>query len=125
MGAGGNTNGSKWIRPEKRARIYQRDGYHCLWCTRDLRFVAPVERTLDHVLCRARGGSNEAHNLITACLTCNAGRADASAIDYAYRIAGHRLGSTDRPLRLVARRAAVILTRILDAVCTDLPPRVV
>ena len=54
-GAGGNNGqGSSWIRPEKRRRIYLRDGYACVYCG-----GTPAELTLDHVQPRGLGGSNE------------------------------------------------------------------
>jgi hypothetical protein len=112
---------SQWIRTTTRRRIYERDGWRCVWCGCDLRFASQYERTLDHVLPRSRGGSNKAHNLVTACRRDNDARSDVSAIEYAYRISGYRQGRTDRPGRLIARRAGVILARLLDAVCAELP----
>lgn len=67
-GANGR-GGSKWIRPEKRLAIYHRDDFTCLYCLRGE--LDGVLLTLDHVTPRFDGGSNEADNLVTACLTCN------------------------------------------------------
>lgn len=78
-----NTNGSKWIRPEKRLAIYIRDGFTCAYCGRDLKGAAPAEVNLDHLLPRVAGGGNEATNLITACRSCNCSRQDKPWIDYA------------------------------------------
>jgi len=64
----------RWIRPEKRLAIYLRDGFRCLLCDRDLHGAAPRDVTLDHVICRTDGGSNEASNLYTCCLSCNSAR---------------------------------------------------
>ena len=119
-----NVYGSRWIRPEKRKRVYERDDFRCLWCTRDLRFVAQRERTLDHVLPRERGGTNDAHNLITSCLSCNSKRQHMVAIHFAYLIAERGLSGTQAPQRVVAQRAGIILARILDAVLTELPRQV-
>lgn len=85
-GANGD-NGHHWIRDEKRARIYARDGWRCVWCgvnvkpgpTRD-RFPA----TLDHVIGRSEGGTNEANNLVTACLGCNSKRRDLGMVQFAF-----------------------------------------
>lgn len=51
--------------------ILERDGYRCVYCGR-----TPTETILevDHVLPRARGGSNEPTNLVTACQACNGGK---------------------------------------------------
>ena len=69
-----NWNGSKWIRPEKRLAIYIRDQFRCLACGRDLRNADPVEINLDHLVPRAKGGSNKASNLATTCKRCNCAR---------------------------------------------------
>lgn len=59
----------------KREAVYKRDGYRCLkcGCTENL--------TLDHVLPRSKGGSNEIENLQTLCKPCNEDKAD-TYIDY-------------------------------------------
>lgn len=43
-------------------------------CTYCARFVYPVERQVDHVVPRARGGGDDASNLVLACADCNAKR---------------------------------------------------
>lgn len=113
--AGGNRgNGGKWIRPEKRERIYTRDGHRCVWCqykvgrtvTRDA-FPA----CLDHVLPRERGGSNHESNLVTACITCNARRGTLSAVEFAFTV-------------LPGRESAYeILDRVITAMGTELPAK--
>ncbi len=53
---------------ENRIRIFERDGYKCRYCEKQLtRFTA----TLDHVKPVAEGGDNSINNLVTACLGCN------------------------------------------------------
>lgn len=53
---------------ENRIKVYERDGYKCFYCTKQLtRFTA----TLDHVKAVAGGGDNTFDNLVTACLNCN------------------------------------------------------
>ena len=66
----------QWIRPEKRLAIYLRDRMTCVYCLQDLHDADPRDITLDHVVCRADGGSNDATNLVTACRTCNCSRQD-------------------------------------------------
>ncbi|MEK9735708.1 MAG: HNH endonuclease [Candidatus Nanopelagicales bacterium] len=73
----------QWIRPEKRLAIYLRDGFRCLYCSRDLRDASPADIHLDHVVCRADGGSNDAANLVTACRACNCSRQDRSVRSFA------------------------------------------
>ena len=53
-----------------RNRIYKRDNYECVYCgsSRNL--------TLDHVIPKSRGGSNNWTNLVTSCQKCNLKKAD-------------------------------------------------
>jgi len=64
--------GSKWIRPAKRLAIYLRDGECCLYCGAAIEDGAIL--TLDHVVPCELGGTNEADNLVTACLSCNSAK---------------------------------------------------
>lgn len=63
-----------WCRPAKRLAIYLRDSFRCAYCCRSLRKAKPADVTLDHLVCRSRGGSNAASNLVTACRRCNSKR---------------------------------------------------
>jgi CRISPR/Cas system Type II protein with McrA/HNH and RuvC-like nuclease domain len=53
-----------------RHRIFKRDNHQCVYCgsRRDL--------TLDHVIPKSRGGSNDWMNLVTSCSKCNVKKAD-------------------------------------------------
>ena len=62
---------SGWIRREKRAAIYARDRWTCVYCERD---SGLVKLTLDHVRPRSNGGHNKTSNLVTACRPCNSSR---------------------------------------------------
>ena len=68
--------GSGWIRPEKRLAIHLRDDFLCKYCGTSLKNSPPKDVTLDHVVPCKHGGSNEASNLVTCCLTCNLQKAD-------------------------------------------------
>lgn len=48
-----------------RQNIYKRDNHRCVYCG------AASDLTLDHVLPRARGGTDSWENLVTACNRCN------------------------------------------------------
>lgn len=48
-----------------RNRIYKRDGYQCVYCQSN-KFL-----TIDHVMPKSRGGSNDWTNLVTCCNKCN------------------------------------------------------
>ena len=49
-------------------KIFQRDGYKCAYC---LEIYEPRLLHIDHIKPRAKGGTNEPTNLITACSGCN------------------------------------------------------
>jgi len=56
---------------ENRLKVFERDGYQCHYCHKQLtRFTA----TLDHIQPVSEGGDNSLHNLTTACLHCNSRR---------------------------------------------------
>lgn len=86
---------ANWIRRPKRLKIYARDEYRCIWCTRRVALAVNSSRlaTLDHVQPRSLGGSNEPTNLVTSCKRCNDTRgnkhpkhwANAQAIERARR----------------------------------------
>lgn len=66
--------GSKWIRPEKRERIYKRDNHTCVYCGGSIYMDSEMLLTLDHVVAYALGGTNDANNLVTACRSCNSSK---------------------------------------------------
>jgi len=53
-----------------RHRIYRRDNYQCIYCG------SKKELTLDHVIPKSKGGTNDWENLVTSCSTCNIKKAD-------------------------------------------------
>jgi hypothetical protein len=62
-----------WIRPNSRKKLYKRDNYTCFYCGKDLHGASPQDITLDHLLSREDGGTNDPENLVTACRHCNSG----------------------------------------------------
>jgi len=48
-----------------RQRIYQRDGFQCVYCG------TYKNLTIDHVMPKSRGGANSWENMVTCCFTCN------------------------------------------------------
>lgn len=121
--AGNAGQGSKWIRPERRQRIYARDNWACLWCGCQVmssgdgvvRGVEIRQATLDHVIPRTHGGTNATHNLITACMSCNRDRCDASPLLFAIAQGRGLLGAIDW------EAAARTLDRIVAAIERPLP----
>ena len=68
---------------ENRNKVFERDGYQCHYCQKQLtRFTA----TLDHIQPVSRGGDNSFTNLVTSCLHCNSRRGNRPVMDmYANR----------------------------------------
>lgn len=50
---------------EERARIFERDLYQCVDC------FSPYDLTIDHVIPRSKGGSDDDDNKETRCRRCN------------------------------------------------------
>jgi hypothetical protein len=62
-----------------RSAIHQREGGHCFYC---LRRLNDRRRCLDHVVPRARAGSNFYRNLVSCCLDCNSQKRERSAEEH-------------------------------------------
>jgi len=63
---------------ENRLKIFERDGYKCHYCGKQLtRFSA----TLDHIQPVSKKGTHSYDNLITACLHCNSRRGNRPVMD--------------------------------------------
>lgn len=70
---------SKWIDTPTRLKIYERDGWNCQLCgenvDQNLEWLQyewqPDYPTLDHIMPRSRGGSNDDDNLRLAHMGCN------------------------------------------------------
>ena len=52
--------------------IYERDGFRCQYC--GLTPQDNIKLSVDHIYPVSKGGSNDAHNLITSCQACNSGK---------------------------------------------------
>lgn len=81
--------GSKWIRPEKRRAIYNRDANKCVYCGKS------HDLTLDHVVSAEAGGTNDVSNLVTACRSCNSRKGTLDLRTFARMIAAE-IGSKTR-----------------------------
>lgn len=53
------------LNKPNRSRIYKRDGHECVYCG------SKKNLTLDHVIPKSRGGTNDWTNLVTCCSKCN------------------------------------------------------
>lgn len=63
----------------RRFRILQRDEFQCRYCGRRARDGVRLE--VDHIVPRARGGSDNDDNLVTACHECNSGKSDLECME--------------------------------------------
>lgn len=55
--------------------VYIRDGYKCQYCGKE---CSQSDLTVDHVVPKSKGGSNNWTNLVTSCIECNNRKADKS-----------------------------------------------
>lgn len=58
-----------------RFEIFRRDGFKCRYCGL---VAGETELTIDHVVPRTLGGSDDPTNLVTACKDCNSGKTSSS-----------------------------------------------
>lgn len=66
---------SKWITPMLRLAIYHRDGFRCVYCRKPrLKNYSGENLSLDHVVPRSAGGTDDPTNLVTCCRSCNSSR---------------------------------------------------
>lgn len=70
------------VSTKRRWEVLKRFGFKCVYCGR-----SAEERSLDvdHVIPIARGGSNDDHNLVAACVECNMGK----GIDMLVKLPNH------------------------------------
>lgn len=66
----------KKIKPGVRFRVYERDGFRCVYCG------ARKNLTIDHVKAESDGGAHEAGNFVTCCKTCNSKKGTKSLADF-------------------------------------------
>jgi DNA primase catalytic subunit len=106
---------SSWVRPSTRVGIYLRDGLCCAYCMQDWS-VAGL--TIDHIVERTAGGTNELTNLISACMYCNGLRRNSGSwerfAEYLKVDAGRlqrRIKEQAQPLTAHIRRRANLLVK--------------
>lgn len=67
--------GAKWQRI--RARVLARDAHTCGYCGRDATSV-------DHIIAKANGGTDDESNLISCCRKCNSFKGARTLVRTAY-----------------------------------------
>ncbi len=68
--------GGKWITKRARLAIFLRDGGSCLYCLKDLHHSDPRDVTVDHIIPRSSGGTDDPRNLCSCCRSCNSRKQD-------------------------------------------------
>lgn len=76
-----------------RENVFKRDNYECVYCG------CGRELTLDHVIPQSKGGKDTWDNLVTACRSCNAEKADLTLEEY-----GKEIPQPKRPHHLMLMR---------------------
>lgn len=71
------------VKKNKRLALYLRDNFTCAFCGTDMKGTDPRLITLDHIVPRASGGTDDPKNLVTACLRCNCQKKDQPIAKYA------------------------------------------
>lgn len=61
-----------------RENVFKRDGYSCVYCGCNNKAVL----TIDHVIPRAKGGTDTWDNLVSACKSCNQEKSDLDLDEY-------------------------------------------
>lgn len=64
------------ISNKLRLRIYERDGFKCVYCR------SRKDLSLDHVRAESQGGSTDDGNLVTCCRSCNSKKMTQSLADF-------------------------------------------
>lgn len=70
-----SSTGTKWQRT--RARVLARDNHTCGYCGQEA-------STVDHVIAKANGGTDDESNLISCCATCNSSKGARVLVRTAY-----------------------------------------
>jgi hypothetical protein len=87
---------------EVREYVLEKHGRHCAYCG-----VADVALNLEHVVPRARGGSNRPSNLVPACIACNTDKG-AKSIEKFLARDPKRLASIKAVLKAPLKDAAAV-----------------
>lgn len=59
-----------------REQVFNEDGNRCAYCLIQFEKLPVESRTVDHIVTRSNGGTNDLTNLIAACHGCNSRRRD-------------------------------------------------
>lgn len=103
------TDDQKPIPRRLRFEILRRDGHTCRYCGAQ---APDVPLTVDHVIPRVLGGSDDPNNLVTACRDCNAGKTSIAPDQQTVEAIQQRIADVDAASLLFGRameRAAELI----------------
>src|SRR3990167_9900499 len=66
-----------------RKNIFQRDSYTCQYCNKKTK---REDLTIDHIVPRSRGGSNNWKNVVASCIFCNAEKGDKLLTELGWKL---------------------------------------
>jgi len=87
------------LSKKQRFDVFKRDLFVCQYCGQK---PPAVLLEVDHVVPVVDGGSNEQHNLLTACFDCNRGKAAGSLVGSPIDVAARRELLAERKAQAVA-----------------------
>jgi 5-methylcytosine-specific restriction endonuclease McrA len=102
---------AKWINKRRRARIYARDGWRCVYCEATKGSTESELLSLDHLQPRCKLGANSSGNLVTACKSCNSARGARSVRSFCIAVAEY----TRQDWRVVLARVKAAARRVVPA----------
>lgn len=76
---------------EMRYKVALRDGFHCVYCWKEFKYIDDPTMTLDHVIPDSQGGKFLFRNLILSCEKCNNRRGNCDPSDIFGRHAKWRI----------------------------------
>lgn len=62
--------------------VVERDGPRCHWCMRMTGQRHGLEQSLDHIIPRVEGGTDDLANMVIACIPCNNARGSTPAASW-------------------------------------------
>ncbi len=79
------------LRRTRKIKVWKRDNFRCKYCGLSLRIgmsydYRNTDITVDHVIAKSKGGSNEISNLVTACKDCNQMKGTLEGVEAVARI---------------------------------------
>lgn len=98
----------KAISTRARFEVFKRDQFTCQYCGAH---PPGVLLHVDHILAVAQGGTNDAHNLVTACESCNLGKGALALGDRKPNLKEQAAATKEREKQLLGYQALLAAKR--------------